>query len=117
MPRVYDVLYTRKQDNSNNRGNQMIERKEVLETLMSIDDISELKLIRSAISNRIEEVGSRIKYELRINDRVKVTSKSRVEYGNIIKINRTKAVVNLDDRGHYNVPFSMITKDKERQNG
>ena len=41
---MYDVLYTRKQDNSNNRGNQMIERKEILQTLMSIDDINELRL-------------------------------------------------------------------------
>ena len=107
------MLYTGKQDNSNNRGNKMIERKEVLQILMSIDDISELKLIRSAISDRIEEVSSRIKYELRIDDRVKVTSKGRVDYGNIIKINRTRAVVNLDGRGQYNVPFSLITKYQE----
>ena len=107
------MLYTGKQDNSNNRGNKMIERKEVLQTLMSIDDISELKLIRSAISDRIEEVSSRIKYGLKINDRVKVDNRGRIEYGNITKINRTRAVVNIDGKGKYNVPFSLITKYQE----
>ena len=87
----------------------MIERKEVLQTLMSIDDISELKLIRSAINDRIEEVGSRIKYELKRDDKVIVTSKKGVELGTIIKVNRTRAVVSLDGT-FYNVPFSMITK-------
>ena len=91
----------------------MIERKEILETLMSISDINELKLIRSAIKDRIEEVGSRIKYELRKDDKVIVTSKRGVELGTIIKVNRTRAVVNLDGKGSYNVPFSMITRDKE----
>ena len=90
----------------------MIERKELLETMMSIDDIAELRLIRSAISDRIKEVGSRIKYQLRIGDKVIVTSKNKVEKGTINKVNRTKAVVMLDE-GLYNVPFSMITKDKE----
>ena len=113
MPRVYDVLYTRKQDNPNNRGNQMIERKEVLQTLMSMNDVNELRLIRSAINDRIEEVGSRVKYELKRDDKVIVTSKKGVELGTIIKVNRTRAVVNLDGKGHYNVPFSMITRDKE----
>ena len=87
-----------------------IERKELLMTLMQIRDVDELRLIRSAINDRIEEVSSRIKYELVIGDRVKVTSKSRIEHGSVIKINKTRAVINLDDKGHYNVPFSMITK-------
>jgi hypothetical protein len=91
----------------------MIERKELLETMMSIDDIAELKLIRSAISDRIQEVGSRIKYQLNKGDRVIVTSRGRVEKGTISKVNRTRALVMLDDRGMYNVPFSMISKDKE----
>ena len=90
-----------------------IERRELLGQLMSISDVDELKLIRSAINDRIAEVGSKIKYELTIGDRVKVTTKSRVEYGSVIRVNRTRAVINLDDKGHYNVPFSMITKTQE----
>ena len=52
----------------------MIERKEILQTLMSIDDINELKLIKSALIDRIAEVSSRIKYTLRIGDEVIVTT-------------------------------------------
>tara|TARA_Y100000593_G_C4242608_1_gene302959 strand:+ start:509 stop:793 length:285 start_codon:yes stop_codon:yes gene_type:complete len=87
-----------------------IERKELLIELMSISDIDELKLIRSAINDRIKEVGYRVKYTLSKGDVVIVTSKSGVEQGTIIKVNRTRAVVNLDGKGAYNVPFSMITK-------
>ena len=45
-----------------------IERKELLVELMSISDVDELKLIRSAINDRIQEVGSKIKYELKMGD-------------------------------------------------
>ena len=87
----------------------MIERRELLATLMSIDDINELKLMRSAINDRIEEVGSRVKYQLSIGDSVIVTSKKGVKPGTINKVNRTQAVVDLEGT-LYNVPFSMITK-------
>ena len=92
----------------------MIERKEILQTLMSIDDINELKLIKSALIDRIAEVSSRIKYTLRIGDEVIVTTNrgynNTKEYGTIKKVNRTRAVVDIEHKGHYNVPFSMITK-------
>ena len=32
------------------------------------------------------------------------------EYGEVIKVNRTRAVVRIDDR-QWNVPFSMIAKE------
>ena len=97
----------------------MIGRKELLEDLMQIRDINELRLIRSAISDRIKEVASAIKYDLNFGDSVKIDSprKDFSELGTIVKVNRTRAVVNIDGEGHYNVPFSMITKDREIQNG
>ena len=107
---MYDVLYNRQLDNPNNRGNQMsIGRKELLADLMQIKDVNELSLIRSAISDRIKEVSSRIKYELRKGDAIIVTSKKGVEDGIIEKINRTRAVVRMNGTS-WNVPFSMITK-------
>ena len=107
---MYDVLYNRQPDNPNNRGNQMsIERKELLADLMQIKDVNELRLIRSAISDRIKEVSSRIKYDLRKGDAITVTSKKGVEDGIIEKINRTRAVVRMNGTS-WNVPFSMITK-------
>ena len=88
------------------------ERKDLMIELMTMTDISELRMIRSAISDRIKEVGSAVKYELKSGDSVIVTSSKGVESGIINKINRTRAVVKLDGL-FYNVPFSMITKQKE----
>ena len=90
-----------------------IERKDLLIDLMQIRDINELRMIRSAISDRIKEVGSAVKYELKSGDSVIVTSSKGVESGIINKINRTRAVVNMNGI-QYNVPFSMITKQGEQ---
>ena len=86
-----------------------IGRKELLEDLMQIRDVNELRLIRSAISDRIKEIASTIKYDLRKGDAIIVTSKKGVEDGVIEKINRTRAVVKMNGTS-WNVPFSMITK-------
>ena len=86
-----------------------IERKELLADLMQIKDVNELRLIRSAISDRIKEVSSRIKYELRKGDAIVVNSKKGEESGIIEKVNRTRAVVRMNGTA-WNVPFSMITR-------
>ena len=110
MPRVYDVLYTTKQDNPNNRGKKMsIGRKELLMQLMQIRDLDELRLIRSAIDDRIKEVASLIKYDLLPGDKVSINSKRINEDGVIKKVNRTRAVVLIDGK-QWNVPFALITK-------
>ena len=107
---MYDVLYNRQPDNPNNRGNQMsIGRKELIKTLIQMDDIEELRLIRSVIRDRLKSLGSAIKYDLRKGDAIIVTSKKGVEDGVIEKINRTRAVVKMNGTS-WNVPFSMITK-------
>ena len=89
-----------------------MKKEDLIIELMTMTDIDELRMIRSAISDRIKEVGSAVKYELKIGDSVIVTSSKGVESGIINKINRTRAVVKLDGL-LYNVPFSMITKQKE----
>ena len=88
-----------------------IGRKELLEDLMQIRDINELRLIRSAISDRIKEVGSAIKYDLDKGDKVIINSPRRElkEEGTVVKVNRTRAVVNISGK-EWNVPFTMITK-------
>ena len=88
-----------------------IGRKELLEDLMQIRDINELRLIRSAISDRIKEVASAIKYDLDKGDKVIIDSPRRElkEEGTIVKVNRTRAVVNIDGK-QWNVAFSLITK-------
>ena len=106
---MYEVLYSRGTNNSNNRGNQMIGRKELLEDLMQIRDIDELNLFRSAINDRIKEVASAIKYDLFPGDKVTINSKRLTEEGIIKKVNRTRAVVLIDGK-QWNVPFALITK-------
>ena len=93
----------------------MIERKELLEQLMSISDINELRLIRSAVSDRIKEVGSTIKYSLSKGDLVLIDSPRRglQEEGTIIKVNRTRAIVDIEGK-HWNVPFTMIIKTRRK---
>ena len=88
--------------------------KDTMIELMTMTDIDELRMIRSAISDRIKEVGSAVKYELKKGDSVIVTSSKGVESGIINKINRTRAVVNMNGI-QYNVPFSMITKQGEQR--
>ena len=86
----------------------MKEYNEAMQTIMSMDDIDKLKEMQSVIRDRIDSISFRIGRQLYPGDRVKVTSRSCKEYGHVIKVNRTRAVVNLE-RGKYNVPFSMIT--------
>ena len=80
------------------------------------DDIRRLKNINdlSFLSNEIKQqrkyLGRKIGTQLQRGDRVRVSSGTGIEYGEVIKVNRTRAVVNINDR-QWNVPFSMITKE------
>ena len=91
------------------------ERKDLMIKLMTITDISELRMIRNAINDRIKEVAGAIKYRLRKDDKVVIDNGRQIkETGVIVKVNRTKAVVNIDGK-QWNVPFTMITKEQENK--
>ena len=92
----------------------MSNKQDIMIELMTMTDIGKLRMIRSAISDRIKEVGSAVKYELKNGDSVIVTSSKGVESGIINKINRTRAVVNINGK-LWNVPFSLMTKIEERE--
>ena len=88
----------------------MIERKELIETLIQMNDLDELRLIKSVIDDKMKSLGLTIKYDLAKGDTVTVKSPSKNnEEGTIVKVNRTRAVVNINGTS-WNVPFSMITK-------
>ena len=74
-------------------------------------DVSNLRILRNVINDRMKAVGSMIKYKLNKGDIVVVDSPRRElkEEGTIVKVNRTRAVVKIDGKD-WNVPFSMITK-------
>ena len=94
----------------------MNQDKDILVEIMQITDIKRLRLMKSAIMDRIKEVGSSIKHELREGDKVYIDSprKERTEVGIINKINITRAVVEIDGQ-LWNVPFTMIRKSKGDQ--
>ena len=48
-----------------------IERKELIKTLIQMDDLEELRLIQHVIRDRMKSLGSRIKYELKKGDEYK----------------------------------------------
>ena len=78
--------------------NQMVSKKD-------------LRILRNAVTDRIKVVGHMVKYSLDRGDIVTVEGGKKVdkEEGTIVKVNRTRAVVNINGID-WNVPFSMITK-------
>ena len=107
---MYEMLYSGGNYNPNNRGNQMTQDELILE-INDMYDVSNLRILRNVINDRMKTVGSMIKYKLNKGDIVVVDSprKELKEEGTIVKVNRTRAVVNINGTS-WNVPFSMITK-------
>ena len=71
----------------------------------------DLRILRNVVNDRIQVVGSMIKHKLNRGDIVMVEGGRKLDKdeGTIVKINRTRAVVNINGK-EWNVPFSMITK-------
>ena len=91
-----------------------MKKEEIMIQLMTMSDIDELRMIRNAINDRIQEVGSRIKYELKPGDSVIVKGGKKLseETGTLIRCNRTKAIVLIGTQ-EWNVPFTMLSKAQE----
>ena len=66
--------------------------------------IKDLHKVKASISNIIE---SKIKTSLHVDQEVYVVQKNKKESGVIKKVNKTRAVVTIDNRS-WNVPFTMI---------
>ena len=86
----------------------------LINEINSIHDNTDLRILRNVINDRIKVLGSVIKYSLNRGDLVSVKTKSKTETGTIDKVNRTRAVVNINGK-LWNVPFSLITKQQERE--
>ena len=84
----------------------------LIKEINSIHDNTDLRILRNVINDRIKVLGSAIKYSLNRGDLVTVASRSGTETGTIDKVNRTRAVVNINGT-LYNVPFSIMTKIEE----
>ena len=86
-----------------------MELREIERQINLIEDVRELRAIQGFIKDRRSSLGNKTKYTLSIGDRVAVNGSRGLEEGYIIKINRTRAIVSIDDM-KWNVPFSMISK-------
>ena len=81
----------------------------------TLDTIDDLNIVKSMINDRRDSLSRKTKYNLIIGEEVIIAGSNKIETGKIVKINRTRAVVDCYDKNkdsmiHYNVPFSMIRK-------
>ena len=88
-----------------------MKQDELILEINKVVDRSDLRILRNVISDRIKVIGSMVKYDLDRGDIVEIDSprKELKEEGTIVKVNRTRAVVNINGT-KWNVPFSLITK-------
>jgi len=84
---------------------------EIEKQINLIEDLRELQQIQSMVKDRKRAIGNRLKYTLSVGDEVQVSNGGKTDSGKVIKINRTRAVIDMRG-GSWNVPFSMITKEQ-----
>ena len=91
-----------------NRNDELL--ADITDNIRKIDNVNDLRLLSKEIKEQRNYIGRTIGNQLQRGDKVRVNSGTGIEYGEVTKVNRTRAVVNIDDR-QWNVPFSMITKE------
>ena len=90
----------------------------IIDWILSQNDVDSLRPISEAIKDRKKTLSSKLKYELEPGMVVNVIGSNKFDEGVVVKINKTRAVLNVNISGityGYNVPFSMISK-KEKTN-
>ena len=86
---------------------------EIHRHIMFLATHEELDKVRDSIKMRRDDLARQVVSSLCIGDNVLIDNrKGRAEKGTIRKINRTRAVVDVENKGGYNVPFSMIRKEQ-----
>ena len=95
-------------------------RNDLLVLINTIDNLDDLNKIKSMVNDRSASLARQTKYDLIVGEKVTISGSSKIETGKIIKINRTRAVVDCFDKMrdkmiHYTVTFSMITKIKNEE--
>ena len=85
---------------------------EIEKSIHEINSIEDLKDIRNTVKYRIDRLAMAIKYNLKPGMKVRITGSNKLERGIIVKVNRTRAVVDIDNK-NWTVPFSMITEEIE----
>ena len=91
-----------------------ITKQEVMDFILTADN-DVLVDLNELIRDCFKRQSSKLKYDLMPGDRVKIKGSNKIEQGEVIKVNRTRAVVRCyvkerDVHVNYNDPFTMITK-------
>ena len=80
--------------------------------IMFLTTHEELNEVAKSLKMRRKDLAREVISKLSQGDNVLIDNKGRIERGSIIKINRTRAVIDIEHQGIYNVPFSMIRKEQ-----
>ena len=96
-------------------------RNDLIVLINTIDSLDDLREVRIMVDDRRGSLARKTKYELVVGEEVEISGSGRIETGKIIKINRTRAVVDCFDKNrqqmiHYTVPFSMIRRINASEN-
>ena len=91
-----------------NRNDELLEY--ITDSIREITNINHLKTVSKELKEQRDYIGRKIGNQLQRGDNVRVNGTNGIEKGEVIKENRTRAVVRIDNR-QWNVPFSMITKE------
>ena len=83
----------------------------IYKNIMSLETQEQIKEVQGYLKTRRKDLSREVISELSKGDNVLIDNKGRIERGSIIKINRTRAVIDIENQGIYNVPFSMIRKE------
>ena len=83
---------------------------EIRTKIHNLDNIDDLNIIRDIVRNQRSHIAKRNSFSLVKGDKVKIVgSKRGNDEGVIEKMNRTRAVVIINQMG-WNVPFEMLRK-------
>ena len=83
----------------------------IYKNIMSLETQEQIKEVQGYLKTRRKDLSREVISELSKGDNVLIDNKGRIERGSIIKINRTRVVIDIENQGIYNVPFSMIRKE------
>ena len=86
---------------------ELIDR--ISDDIRQVKNTNDLTLLAHELKEQRKYLAKKIGNALQRGDKVRVANGRTTEYGDVIKVNRTRAVVRIDDQ-QWNVPFSMITK-------
>tara|TARA_R100001129_G_C5237419_1_gene224450 strand:- start:158 stop:556 length:399 start_codon:yes stop_codon:yes gene_type:complete len=96
---------------------------DICKYIMHLKDNEDLVRINETVKTCFQYNASILKHgrnrdeRLEPGDTVRINGSGKIEKGKVIKVNRTRAVVECFDKERqfnvkYNVPFTMITKEK-----